>query len=149
MARTSIAIVTGGVLAAVLLGVVLSCRPSAKDVARAALSKAVGGHTVDCGWSSIDQDRSIQRDCVFEARRNGRSFIVLYEVIGKEGDPYVVGLAGDGRDDVYMLTIESGDTFPKLYRRFAKSGRQLEPAACPKPVKLQVNGEGRVVCSWR
>ncbi len=150
MRRASIKVICAALLGAIIAGVALGCsRSNAKDVAREALLVNAGNSVVDCGWSALDHDRTIQRDCVFDSHRNQKPFIVLYEVAGKEGDPYQLGLAGDGSGNVYMLTIESGDSFPKLYSRFTKSGKRLTPSVCPTPVKLKVSGDGYVICSWK
>jgi len=136
-------------VAGLLVGaVVLKSRPDAKDVARKALAEIAGVGFIDCGWSAIGQDRSRQRGCVFDAYHNRKPFIVLYEVTGKE-EPGEVGLAGDGEGGMYMLTVESGKTFQSLYRQFVKEGKHLTPTPCPAPPRLQVIGDGLVLCSWK
>ena len=150
MHRILFSIIIAALLVAGLLvgAVVLNSRPNAKDVARKALAETAGVGFVDCGWSAIGQDRSIQRGCVFDAYHNRKPFIVLYEVTGRE-EPGEVGLAGDNEGGIYMLTVESGKSFHGLYRQFVKEGKHLTPRPCPAPPRLQVIGDGYVLCSWK
>jgi hypothetical protein len=124
-------------------------RPTPKGVVRKALTETVGANAVDCGWSAIGNDRSKQRECVFDNFQKQKPFIVLYEVPGKE-EVSEIGLAGDSDGDVYILMIEAGNSFHRLYRTFIKDGKHLRPNACPKPPKLQVFGDnynGYIVCA--
>jgi hypothetical protein len=123
-------------------------RPNAKDVARKALAESAGTGFLDCGWSAIGHDRSIQRDCVFNAYQSRKPFIALYEVSGKE-EPGEVGVAGDKNGGAYMITIESGGNFHELYAQFLKDGRHLTATPCPAPPKLEVIGDGYILCSWK
>jgi hypothetical protein len=150
MRRLSFSAIIMALLAAGILVrlVVLHSRPNAKDVARKALAETAGAGFVDCGWSAIGHDRSIQRSCVFNSYQNRTPFIVLYEVTGKE-EPGEVGLAGDNNGGIYMLTVESGKSFQELYSKFIKEGKHLTPSACPAPPKLQVIGDGYLLCSWK
>ena len=150
MCRLAYSVIITALLAVgILVGVVvLHGRPNAKEVAREALAETAGAGFVDCGWSAIGHDRSIQRDCVFNSHKNQTPFIVLYEVTGKE-EPGEVGLAGDNKGGIYMLTVESGESFQKLYSKFIKEGKHLTPTACPAPPKLQAVGDGVVLCSWK
>ena len=132
-----------------LVSIATACqRPTAKDVVRKALIDAVGINMVDCGRSAVDDSGAIQRNCALDSHRDRKSFIVLFEIAGKEGELYEVGMGGDRSGIVYTLEVESGDNFRELYGKVKKEGGRLVPRACPTPTKLEVVGKS-IRCLWK
>jgi hypothetical protein len=104
--------------------------------------KLSGSRAIDCGRVSVRGNPKAATACALNSFREGKPFRVRYDLQGIDSD-VAAGLVYTPEGILYGLDFD-GD--PSGQGGTSWSRQRIEQAACPLPLKIYVNPNGRVNC---